>query len=249
MIKDVVHEELGFNRLKQINDSIKTNIDRLQANLNHIFAKHENIPAYPLLIRAYTGGAQSEQYGPFTAAILRVQKMFIFDRAFFHVEYLTLPEIRINYSRYEKPVDVIEWLKLSDIHFLICHLHQGNQNFWNPLDVSSSIRLLESHIGFPNGSKVCCPILTQDKGVYLRAVEEIVNPTFRIPLKAHIISPFNIKVISSFMQSNDEGAGWVLKCPFQTNQIVKYPKTPIDVISGIRLELLTIVYYIIMLKY
>jgi len=76
-------EELGLSRLKQMNELIEKNIDCFKANLDHIFgAEHENIPAHlPLLIRAYAGGAQSEQYGPFTAAILRVRQMFD-DRAF-----------------------------------------------------------------------------------------------------------------------------------------------------------------------
>jgi hypothetical protein len=215
-------------------------------------------------IRVYCGGSMSQQLESFQSAMSTLHPLF--QRNFIILEYLSLPEIRQEHPEWEA-IDVVKWLKCSDIHFLICHLHQGNQQSWDPIDVCSAISELSDHLGFPSGQYTACPILCQDKNIYLKAVPEITNPTLRIPLNSFCPAEDNkckqrptqeqetkslpkilckkkrrridskakppevniqdaydivIQVFTHVVETEENG--WVLKLPFQTNQIVKFPK-------------------------
>lgn len=82
------------------------------------------------------------------------------------LETLTFKEIR------EAPHftlrDFVDWLLGSHIHLITTHIHLGVRGFdWSMRDVNLELERLKSHVGFPSGDKLNCPIFTQDKFRYL----------------------------------------------------------------------------------
>lgn len=61
--------------------------------------------------------------------------------------------------------DLADWLLDSDLHLIVCHVHQGAiRNLrWNMKKLQSSIWRLKGHRGFPQALKLMCPIFLQDK--------------------------------------------------------------------------------------
>ena len=82
------------------------------------------------------------------------------------------------------PEQLINWLSTSDIHFVVTHFHQGLDNFGRSIEeLYCGLKQLINHRGFPNLKQLKCPIFTQDKLNYLRALpKEITLPTIPIYL-------------------------------------------------------------------
>ena len=78
---------------------------------------------------------------------------------------------------------MIDWLLQSDIHFIICHLHQHTMPEWDATELITQYKRLESHNGFPTAENLRCPVFTQNKLKYLELIDQQhINNTFAIPL-------------------------------------------------------------------
>jgi hypothetical protein len=82
--------------------------------------------------------------------------------------------------------DFVNWLLQSHIHFIIAHPHQGTESFgWSIESIYAELQRLKHHQGFPSGKHLDCPIFTQDKWNYIKALpDEITMPTFKIPISS-----------------------------------------------------------------
>ena len=81
--------------------------------------------------------------------------------------------------------DLVDWLLGGDIHFILTHVHQGFQSHGIFVDMDQMMQellRLRFHIGFPSGDSLYCPVFTQDKIRYLRALGDMANNTLRIPM-------------------------------------------------------------------
>ena len=81
---------------------------------------------------------------------------------------------------------IIKWLKESDIHFILCHMHQGRKfpYQWDCTQFLLNLRDLDYHLGFPMGESLSCPIFTQNKLNYLSAIRTRTNYTLPIQLNS-----------------------------------------------------------------
>lgn len=144
--------------------------------------------------------------------------------------------------------EIIEWLKGSDIHFILCHMHQGIKHTrWDCFKLCIDLMELDFHLGFPMAEHLCCPIFTQNKLNYLSALRDAdrISYTMAIELSSFrtysrhqqmLVFPFdsivfqwnNCEEIIYDLQQNCQEAGlckWVLKFPFMTNgNNIKYCK-------------------------
>ena len=196
-----------------------------------------------VLIRVYAGGQESPQVGPFIS-IGHVIGQLIGKRI--RQEFLYVADIR---ERGWSPYDLVNWLLESNYHFILTHPHQGNPR-WDCSEVYAAMTDLEDHPGFPYKDKLLCPIFSQHKFRYLCAIPEIVNPTIAIPfpkITRENDSQGNIKYISyatmetfktsqlvRFLESHNEGRGWVVKFPFVTvREGLKFCKTERDVMHAL----------------
>jgi hypothetical protein len=75
--------------------------------------------------------------------------------------------------------ELFRWIWEADFYFIIGHIHQGLKH----MDVEvlwDKISMLASHIGFPAGLNLRCPVFIQDKFVYISACHEITIPTLKV---------------------------------------------------------------------
>ena len=186
-----------------------------------------------LLVRVYVGGFSAPQIVPFIAANSSFGKQLhlsgLTDRnARIKIEYKYVSSMRADSW---SPFDLVNWLLGSDLHFVLTHPHQGNPR-WNCCEVIEAFQALRTHAGFPHGFFFDCAIFTQHKFHYLTGVKEIVNPTIAIPLphmsreidehgNLNFVSFSSSQVFDSdklrlFLETNNEGKGWVVKFPFVT---------------------------------
>ena len=188
-----------------------------------------------LHIRVYSGGYSSPQTCPFSSAtpiferlMQQCGKFHGDDMPRIDIEYRTVQDMRINDW---SPMDLVQWLLQSDIHFIITHVHQGNVR-WNVCEVHQALQLLQNHPGYPNGIELSCPVFLQHKYAYLLGVRQIVNFTlaFQLPTveitkdsNGNIIYSSNVSdshfaktKLFQFLHACNEGDGWVVKLPFVT---------------------------------
>ena len=115
---------------------------------------------------------------------------------------------------------MIDWLCDSDVHFFLTHPIQAMQ-FWHCCDVFKELERLRDHPGCPSSHELKCPVFTQDKYLYLESLPQITNPTLRIPLPFSSQDGQCMEIkqrIREFIEAGyDEGEGFVLKPPFETN--------------------------------
>ena len=143
------------------------------------------------------------------------------------MEYRYVHEMR---SLRWSPNDLVDWLLNCDIHFIVTHPHQGNPR-WDVSELNKALDRLRIHPGFPNGDQLNCPVFLQHKFAYLTGLRSIVNPTIAIqfpPIETDESagsitywsnaesSAFDTPQLRQFLESNDEGKGWVIKHPFVT---------------------------------
>lgn len=152
-----------------------------EIELNRFFALVSDRIAYepsstrPVLVRVFAGGDGSEQLIPFRSAIGSLGGRF--RRSNYHFEYIKGSELK-GWT----PEQFAEWLLSSHYHFIICHPHQWMKELgWNVDSIYRELQRLRFHPGFPSGDKLRCPIFTQDKIRYIRAMEpfQMCIPTFQ----------------------------------------------------------------------
>ena len=82
-----------------------------------------------------------------------------------------------------RPSQFVDFMLSSHFHFILTHVHQGlDMLFWDMNDLRHQLTRLSAHAGFPSGKSLTCPIFTQDKLGYLRAVPEMCNNTLSVSL-------------------------------------------------------------------
>jgi hypothetical protein len=120
------------------------------------------------------------------------------------------------------PRDLVDWLKNSNLHFIISHVHQANLTnppHWEARNVQRCLSSLGAHQGFPMGSKLKCPIFTQDKQQYINCMQlqSIAIPSIFVTLP--IPSDFNYHQLLHFtdQHTTPTSCGFVVKLPFVTN--------------------------------
>jgi hypothetical protein len=128
---------------------------------------------------------------------------------------------------------LVDWLLSSHIHFIICHPHQGFLEKGidiTPIEFYNELQRLKFHIGFPNGDELRCPVFTQNKAIYLKALyqNQLSNPTFYINVKDEMDLYRND--LKSFFDKHSElkrkrkiedpdiKTGYILKTPFSNNR-------------------------------
>jgi hypothetical protein len=129
-----------------------------------------------ITVNVYCGGRNSYQVEPFQLAFQQLSEApeYKLDEKWYYkisgknvvVDYLFLHEMRE--ANCNCP-DLVEWLLKCDIHFIINHVHQGNQD-WNIEEVLCELEKLHGHPGFPSGLNLNCPAFTQDKYNYIKAM-------------------------------------------------------------------------------
>jgi hypothetical protein len=85
------------------------------------FIMNACVAATPLSIRVYHGSELNKQYAAFIKAVSNVSRLLGTNRIC--VEFLSLTDIRKHDSLCLD--DFVAWLLDSDMHFIICYLHQG----------------------------------------------------------------------------------------------------------------------------
>ena len=133
------------------------------------------------------------------------------------------------------PHEFVDWLLEADFHILTTHLHQGIPQ-WNIQDVLKALRRLYHHDGFPSGSRLFCPIFTQNKLKYLVTLPSFMYiPTFSVGL-SKLPTDSKWYQLDAFLNQENEGVGWIVKFPFVTNregiQFCKNKKRVIQMIKS-----------------
>ena len=116
----------------------------------------------PLKIRVFAGSKNNPQLAPFETAVQRViERRPTRD---FLVEILLNEKMRkVNWG----PKQVVDWLIDSDHYFIICHAHQGNDD-WDVQELYyQQFPRLWNSSGFPSKIKLTCAIEIQDKYRYI----------------------------------------------------------------------------------
>jgi hypothetical protein len=136
------------------------------------------------LIKVFIGGKEGGyQFGPFDQALHYCMHKFG------HVDKNPgLLEIKVDYITNDTvsqknwlPKDLIDYLLDSDLHFILTHIHQGltSQKIgWLIEHVQEHLIRLKYHPGFPTGNQIKCPIFTQDKYEYIKAIQPNSIPTY-----------------------------------------------------------------------
>jgi hypothetical protein len=129
--------------------------------------------AREISIRTYVGARENPQYHAMICAWKEMEHKLapkVLPYFFGEPEYLFIEQVNRRGMGVE---DIIDWLLAGDIHFIICHIHQGFASHGKVLDmvqVKEQLKRLWFHPGFPKGIKLTCPVLTQDKRGYLDAL-------------------------------------------------------------------------------
>jgi hypothetical protein len=84
-------------------------------------------------IAVFHGGHDGNQYTPFRAALNRVSVDVEID-----VEFISTEHMRVsNWT----PDDLVDRLLMSDIHFILAHVHQGSiKEYWNTESVLKALQ-------------------------------------------------------------------------------------------------------------
>lgn len=128
------------------------------------------------IVRVFVGGYDSEQDIPFYAAVNSLGGSF--NPRKFDFQYKFIKDVG---DQQWGARDLVNWLLASHVHFIICHPHQGLEDMcWYMDDLYKQILRLFYHPGFPTGDQLRCPIFTQDKIRYIKALQPVgwCTPTF-----------------------------------------------------------------------
>jgi hypothetical protein len=189
-----------------------------------ISEKQQDEASRRITFRVFAGGQTSSQVGPFTTAFAHAQ-MQMASQANIQIEIIYNKDLKTNEFSEER---LITWLAGADVYVILNHIHQGNPHL-NAETIKLAVRRLESHVGWPSGHHLECPVFLQDKYEYISKCPEISTPTLRVSLGVDMIPE-----ILHFTTLHDEGNGWVVKLPFTTNaEGLTFCKNEGDIIDAI----------------
>lgn len=176
---------------------------------------------------SYNDGVQSL---PFRKALelMKVSEQYTVETLFLvHPnDYNNDAEIKriVNMDNNWGPAEMINWFEDSDLHFFICHPHQGYKGTgfkWHLRNFyKKEIMRLHDHPGFPSQISLSCPIFTQDKFEYINVIPEMVLSTIRVGIKKDLTG-HDLESINLFLDTTQSVNGWILKTPYSTNGVNK----------------------------
>jgi hypothetical protein len=131
----------------------------------------------------YHGPLNNKQYAAFMTAVSNVG----LNLGLAAIEVETLSLLTLREDKNWSLERFVTWLMRSDVHFIICHAHQGTRGLdWSIEPLRAELQRLKNHPGFPSGKQLDCPIFTQDKWEYIEALNNAMHgftmPTFKIPV-------------------------------------------------------------------
>jgi hypothetical protein len=133
-----------------------------------------------LTIHVFSGGKSSIQSIPFTSAVGRSNVSDVC-----HITEFSCKDVK---DRNMTEKDFVDWLLESDVHFILSHVHQGlKQLAWHMVTLEMQLKRLTYHPGFPNMTKLHCPVFLQNKIRYLNDISQHCNPTLQVPLNRRSI--------------------------------------------------------------
>ena len=187
-------------------------------------ALQQEIPTRQFLIRAFFGPEKCVH----NLAFKTVLGQYLSKGWNIQLEKKTLKELRESQW---SATEFFDWILNSDLHFILCHLHQSVE-FWSILDIKTGYERLSTHSGFPTGRQTRCPVINQDKFDYLSSIKSFCNPTMQIMLPFEWTQMQSLG-IQNFLYEVDEGKGWVVKSPYVTNTKVAFCSTAEKVLAAI----------------
>jgi hypothetical protein len=154
------------------------------------------------------------------------QSNYIIDEELMGLKQMREQHLTIN--------EIVDWMLKGHIHFIITHPHQGMESTsgLSVKEIYDEFSRLKYHPGFPSGSKLDCPIFTQDKWNYLRHVPSIL-PTCKILIDE---PKEGADIVSSNIDEPKEGADIVSS----NNVEIRFP----EVFAQISRLLYFLVWYI-----
>jgi hypothetical protein len=171
----------SFELVRWPNEITSANAHFLKSSIYQFNRAHKFIGNESIEIRVFQGAKEmGNQWIPFHQAteILDLS-------AGVKIVYLSCHDVNKNHMTEE---DIIHWLSLGDIHFILTHIHQGICSINAEKLYSMLYRELRIHPGFPLEESLRCPVFTQDKFVYLDALmhKGLCNPTFKVVFKKNM---------------------------------------------------------------
>ena len=164
-------------------------------------------PIFPsedgLLIRAFIGGKKAIQYDALSTSIKALSQ---------HYSKIRNLNIRVEYMDVEtmcrlkwKPKDLVDWSMKAHIHIHSAHSNQGLRSHgvsWSMDDLLYQLKRLKFHVGFPSGDQLKCPIFTQEKYAYIKALGDMANNTHVVHLtKSGAYEPDIISSIQRYINN------------------------------------------------
>ena len=167
----------------------------------------ENKDPTVVRIHAFIGAEFGEQQTPLSVALGEVKVHYLQTKGI----KLTIHTLTNDYVKnilHWTCTELFTWLLSADIHLLPTHLHQGMMNLgglevdgtWNIPNILKNLERLRYHLGTPCGKYIDCPIMTQNKMGYYRALQTVglCAPTISVDISGDSISAEDIvKIITS----------------------------------------------------
>ena len=138
-----------------------------------------------IIIRVLGGSFNNKQSNAFQCGLEEVQRDV--QLKFGLVLNIEIMTNNVAKTTFGDSNELFVWLLNSDIHFILCHPHQGLVHKWKPNDIYKNITLLKNHFGFPFRSQLLCPVFTQNKYDYIYAVKDICIPTVIVSICSVLI--------------------------------------------------------------
>ena len=138
-------------------------------------------------VHVFEGGEQCVQTAPLEIALEKLRKDLLYSDSgiVLDVKYKRRKCVREDATFDERKF--VQWLNESDVHIIATHPCQANTHFWNVPEMSIALEALKSHVGFPHGEYLECPVFTQHKFKYLNLLPKfMVTPTYCVNLADHV---------------------------------------------------------------
>ena len=135
------------------------------------------------LVRVFTGAEASNQKGPFQVAMLDFKRSYTAATGrTVIVEELSTKQL----CEYKwQPTQFVDWFMFANAYFILGHVHQSlrlHNLLWYMPDALSEYKRLTYHTGFPSGDQLRCPVFTQDKYAYIKALGDLAIKTLTVPV-------------------------------------------------------------------
>jgi hypothetical protein len=151
----------------------------------------------------FVGAKAARQFERCKVALQKLKKDLWKNRQIdLQIKYLDQDEVK-NISKWG-PEELTDYMLTFDIHICLTHPHQGNvgkSEYWNVRNIYRHVDRWSYHLGFFSGKYCRCPVLTQNKGVYLEAAAEVCNMSLiiKIPKPGCAVTANDVSKINAFV--------------------------------------------------